>query len=155
MKFVHDLYQNLKQRYYKRRCFTSVEDLPIMVWFKIHESQDLTLLFKGYKTRFVNLQQVWKIIYDEYIQRIGLNGEYLDYLNALKKIAILECECTITPEPIKKTLLNIEKEKLKEKTTKSGGSYTDIIAQVSKQQGYPVWKVSVLEFYSYIKINGK
>jgi hypothetical protein len=126
-----------------------------MVWFKIHESQDLTLLFKGYKTRFVDLNHVWKIIYDEYIQRIGLNGEYLDYLNTLKKIAMLECDCTIAPEPIKKTLLSIEKEKLKEKTTKSGGSYTDIIAQVSKTQGYPVWKVSVLEFYSYIKINGK
>lgn len=155
MKFVKDSYQNLKKRYYKRRCYTSIEDLPIMVWFKIHESQDLTLLFKGYKTRFVNLQQVWKIIYDEYIQRIGLNSEYLDYLNTLKKIAMLECDCTIAPEPIKKTLLNMEKEKLKEKTTKSGGSYTEIIAQVSKTQGYPVWKVSVLEFYSYIKINGK
>jgi hypothetical protein len=101
------------------------------------------------------LPSVWKIIYDEYIKRIGLNGEYLDYLNTLKKIAVLECECTIAPEPIKKTLLNIEREKLKEKTTKTGSNYNEIIAQVSKMQGYPLWKVSVLEFYSYIKINGK
>jgi hypothetical protein len=155
MKFVKDLYQNLKKRYYKRKCYTSVEDLPIQTWFKIHETQDLTLLFKGYNSRFINLPSVWKLIYDEYIKRIGLNGEYLDYLNTLKKIAVLECECTIAPEPIKKTLLNIEREKLKEKTTKTGSNYNEIIAQVSKMQGYPLWKVSVLEFYSYIKINGK
>lgn len=155
MKFAKDLYRKLKQSYCQRRCYTSIEDLPVTTWFKIHESQDLTLLYKGFQMGFVNLNKVWEQIYNEFIKRIGLNAEYITYLNTLKRIGTLQYDCVIAPTPILKVQLEIEKEKLKEKATQKGANYTEIIAQVSKQQGYPVWKVSVLEFYSYIKVNGK
>jgi len=155
MKFVTDFLENIKGLLRRRRCYHSIEDLPVLIWFKIHETNDLTLLYKGFKTGFINLDRVWADIYNEYIKRIGLNKEYIAYLDTLKKIGIMECDCVIAPTPIKRVTLAIEREKLNEKTTLKGGSYNEIIAQVSKQQGFPVWKCSVFEFYSYIKINGK
>ena len=155
MKYAKDLYQWLKLHYCQRRCYTSIEDLPILTWFKIHESQDLTLLYKGFQTGFVNLQEVWERIYNEYIKRIGLNPEYLKYLDNLKRIGLLQYDCVINPTPLIRLQLEQEKLNLKEKETLKGENYNEIIAKVSKSQGYPVWKVSVLEFYSYIKVNGR
>lgn len=130
-----------------------------MIWFKIHEGRNYNLLLRWWNFGFPYLlfskERVWAQIYNEYIRRIGLNPDYMKYLDSLKSLAILELDCVITPSPIMKVRLAQEIENLQQKKTEKGVSYNEIIANISKQQGYSVWKVSVLEFYSYVKINGK
>lgn len=150
---LKELSRRISQRREKRKCYTSVEDLPILLWFKIHETQDFTLLFKGTKTRFVNVHKVWTQIYDEYIKVIGLNDEFIAFLEKLRHIGMLANECVIDPSPINKLNYEAEKLELQEKETIKGVPYNEIIAQVSKSQGYSVRNVSVVEFYSYLKIN--
>lgn len=150
---LNELSKNIKLRREKRRCYTSIEDLPILIWFKIHETQDFTLLFKGRKSWFVNVHKVWSQIFDEYIKVIGFNAEYLAYLEKLKHIGILECDCVLDPTPINKFNLESEKLELLDKQTTKGVPYNEVIAQVSKAQGYSVRNVSVVEFYSYLKVN--
>ena len=168
MKLKIGLLKKLSRRLRQLKCYKSIDDLPIVTWFKIHETQDFTLLYKEFNGEFrlknihhlipryfTDVNKVWSDIYDEYIKVIGLNEEYLAYLSKLKHIGILECECVVNPTPILLFELDSEKMELKEKETTKGVSYNEIIASISKVQGYSVRNVSVVEFYSYLKVNGK
>lgn len=96
--------------------------------------------------------KIYDEIYDEFIRRIGLNKEYLDWWSMTKRIALLKCECAMEPSSINLAHLDIELKKLEKKKDEKQVEYTKIIAQISKSQGYRIdpKKVSVLEFYSYI-----
>lgn len=104
---------------------------------------------------FTSVSKVWTKIYNEFISTIGLNDEYLAYLEKLKHIADLQYEAILNPSPIVFFELETEKLELEEKKSQKGVNYNEIIEQVSKAQGYSVRKVSVVEFYSCLKINGK
>ncbi len=95
---------------------------------------------------------IYDMIYDEFIERIGLNKEYLDFLNMTKRIAFLKLECAIESSSINLTHLEIELKKLEKKGELKQTEYNKIIAKISKSQGYRInpKEVTVLEFYSYI-----
>lgn len=154
MKLRIGLLGALKRFIWQRRCFTSIHDLPVLIWFKIHETQDLGLLYKGLKFG-ANVNEIWTNIYNEFIKEIGLSDDYLAYLEKLKHIATLQYESILNPSPIVFFELASEKLELEEKKSQKGVNYNEIIEQVSKSQGYSVRKVSVVEFYSCLKINGK
>lgn len=172
---------SLKESIWRLRYYTSIETLPIETWFKIHQTGDLKLLIRNkfyFKLCFFlllipigyflsvlvsfglillvllykeNPAKVWEKIYDEFIQRIGLSKEYTDYIERIKRVALLECEWVIEPSPINKAQLMIERMQLEDTQKQKNVEYSKIIAQVSKSQGYRInpKEVTVLEFYSY------
>jgi len=146
--------------YWLLNCYVSIKELPVVVWFEINETQNLKLLYR-YKGAFgfglINLNKVWEKIYDEYISVIGLNKEYLEYLESVIQLAQLECDCILDPTPINKVERLMMIEDMKKKKTSTKQKYNDIIAQVSKANGgIPLWKVTVVEFYSIMNnLNGK
>lgn len=155
MKSKQNWLTRLVSKLERLRCFTSIEDLPVLVWFKIHETNNSKLLYKGFQGLFFNTNKIWGQIYDEYIKRIGLNQEYLNYIDATMQIAKLEIQCIEDQSPINKINLTMARERLKEKETRRRLEYGEIIATVSKNTGFSVYKVSVWEFYSFLKIQQK
>lgn len=136
---------------------TSIETLPIDSWFKINKTNDLSLLKRNYLPSFLCLKPeiVWTKIYDEFIERVGLNDEFKSYLDTIKRIAIMQCDWVISPNPADKIRIKQEIRELEEKHEAKTIEYNEIIAKVSKMQGFRIdpKKVSVFEFYGYLKAN--
>lgn len=186
MKLKLNLYKSLKDIICQLRYYTSIDDLPINLWFKIHKERELKYLVKNkfafalifflmliplayvsfilaagwaiigviIKDKYFN-ESVWDGIYDQFIKEVGLSKEYLEYLELTTQIARLKCDWIIAPTPINKSMFKHAEIELGEREREKNTEYMEIIAAVSKAQGYPVSKVSVREFYAYLKINGK
>lgn len=141
------------------KCYKGIEDLPISIWFKINETNNYNLLIKNRLIPFSNCEKQWIKIYDEFIARIGLNDDYKEYLETTKRIAIMQCNYILSPSPADKVSINRELRELEERTKGKTIKYNEIIAHVSKMQGYRIEsnKVSVWEFYGYLKLenNGR
>lgn len=138
------------------KCYKGIEDLPISIWFKINESNNYNLLVKNRFIPFGNCEKQWVKIYDEFIARIGLNDDFKEYLETYRRIAIMQCNWVISPSPADKVRISHEIKELEERTHGKKMKYNEIIAIISKQQGYRIdgQKVSVYEFYGYLN-NGR
>ena len=106
-------------KYYK-----NIEDLPIKIWFDIHESGNYNLLLIS-KTKITDeiyntLHKCWESIYEQYIKEFGLSDDYLAHINIKKKIANLQADLVITGQKHFKTLIKIEREKMQIKIINYG-----------------------------------
>ena len=101
-------------KYYK-----NIEDLPIKIWFDIHESGNYNLLLIS-KTKITDeiyntLHKCWESIYEQYIKEFGLSDDYLAHINVKKKIANLQADLVITGQKHFKTLIYSHKQQLHKK----------------------------------------
>jgi hypothetical protein len=136
--------------------------LPVVAWFKIHETGNLKLLYREtnlilFKIKIpfgvFRLDKVWEQIINEFIKVIGHSKEHIQYLDLLKTTGIQSCEVVINPTPYNKAMMNLNKAKLEEIEKKKANEskkieYQKLIDQISTAKGYPMWKVSVVEFYA-------
>lgn len=115
------------------------------IWFAVW--------FIGAKFEVILAKYIYAQIYNEYIERIGLNKDFLEYLNATKQLAMMQCSWIQNPTPILKTRIAEATAELQKKLNQKEVEYSEIIAQVSKNSGFRLDpnSVTVLEFYSYIK----
>lgn len=189
--YMKNYLQSLGEHILRLRFYTSIETLPIEVWFKVHKTEDkshiarngvllwfvfmlaivpmfwlstwvavpvivLAVLYRRiYEPRVA--EYVWSKLYDQFIKQIGLTKDYLEYLDNVKQLAVLQMEWSIDPSPINKTNVRLKQQEIAEKHEQKPADYAEIIAQLSKAQGYRIdpKMVSVVEFYSIIKIHGR
>jgi len=64
---------------------------------------------------------MWEVVYDSYINEMGLDKMYSRLLDIMKKKAQIECDYVATNDRFKLTLLEIEERKLKEMIDASDG----------------------------------
>ena len=139
-------------------CYTSIDNMPIKIWFEIHKTGDYTTLMRVIipLTEKIALQlaTIWDKIYDEYITRYGLTDEFLAELRAEIKLANLQADYVITGKKYYKTLIKIEQEKkrLLGEDLKEPIEIESILARMSKYYGFKLSskELSVAEYYSYI-----
>lgn len=149
---------NIKSFFKKKskefNCYDSIKNLPIDVWFDIHETGDLLLLFKepekAYLTDKLNI--LFDKIYNEFLEKFGLSEEYLTELEQKKYIAELQADYIITGQRHLRTLIAVAKERNntlpKVKKPKNIGV---ILAQLGKYYGYHLnEKITVYQYYSHI-----
>ena len=146
----------------QHKCYNSIDDLPILIWFRIIKTGDLNLLIRpefntkkqvDYILKNGDLQKLWDAIYDQYITEIGIDDEFRLQIEARRALVELRLECILNPSPINQASLLIAEEAEKDRDSQHDLDYHQILAIVSKRQGYSVFYVSVREFYSYTKIN--
>lgn len=146
----------LKQIYWQHRLYTSIEELPIKIWFKLNETMDLTLLYKKsyFKPNKARLEYYFAKIYNEFNMQIGFGKEFTDYLNTIKRKMELQLQCIKNPTPLSFANLSIIDAEIEDKRTEKGEKLEIIIASMSKYMGRYIdpKTISVLEFYSNIKI---
>jgi len=139
-------------------CYTTIDDLPIKIWFEIHKTGNYTTLMKRDipftdKIAF-QLSEIWNNIYNEYITLFGLSDEFMADLRAEIKLANLQADYIITGQRYLKTLIKIEKEKIR----LLGVDITEpielnsVLAKMSKYYGFKLTarELTVSEYYSYI-----
>ena len=138
----------MSEKYYQ-----SIEEIPLFNWQKCLEGD----------VKYVNLQtkddssnqEAFNKLYDEFLQKRGVNKEYKKYLDILKKKAMLQCEFLITKDDFKLTQIEIEDAKIVslQKGSEEGLSIDKTLIYLGKWLGYRLdWKIiSVSEFYSILE----
>lgn len=149
MLFKKKLTKKLKQP----ETYNSVDDLPIKIWFKIHDTGDLSLLCKGKQIYFDGLEILFETIYNEFISRFGFSDEYLSDLERKKRLANLQADFIITKQRHFKTLIAVEKEIQRQNAKDVSKQDLEItLAKISKYYGFKLSSrdLTVAEYYSYI-----
>jgi len=153
MKFLNNLYHRFCKKY------TSIHNLPIYNWNKIHETGDLGYLFLEYKkSDFKGLIHLWDSIYSEYIKEFGLSKEYKEILKLKVNIAKQKADYISTGDRIKLNFIALDESRLQEIEKKEPKqSIHKTLMHIEKAQGVRITdkNTTVYEFYNYINnING-
>lgn len=137
--------------------YSSIDDLPMYNWQKIHDTNELKYLFVN-KQEIENnelLERRWSSIYDEYLEEFGLSKEYKDILKAKRKIANLQADYIIKGDRILLNFINIEKNALESmyESTKKGSSFRDSLVHLEKMQGIKIntKEITVADYYNYLR----
>jgi hypothetical protein len=137
----------------QERHYQSIDEIPLFNWQKCL-SGELKYVHLELKEEADN-QEAFNKLYDEFLQKRGVNKEYQKYLDILKKKALLQCEFLITKDNFKLTQIEIEDAKIVslQKTSESGLSIEKTLIYLGKWLGYRLdWKViTVTEFYSIME----
>lgn len=128
--------------------YNSIENLPIWNYNKILESGD----FKKYG---VKSAEDWENIEREYFTQIGHSEKYFEILRIRTFIALNKVKYYTTGDSFLKTLIEVEKEKLKDVIgTEKGGDFYFMTSQLSKFMGFniDVKVTTVKEYYNHLKL---
>ena len=127
--------------------YNSIDNLPIWNYNKIIETGD----FKKYGVTPEN----WELIEREFFNKIGYGEKYFEILRIKTTILLNKAKYYKTENKGLKTLIEVEKAKLKQTIgVQAGSDFNLMVAQISKFMAFrvDVKNISVSEFYSYVKL---
>ncbi len=152
---MKSLKTNLLSKYSKK--YSSIDDLPMYNWKKIHDTNELKWLFVTKQEVENNelLEKRWALIYDEYLNEFGLSDEYKEILNVKRKIANLQADYIIKGDRVILNFINIEKNALESlyDTSKKGSSFRESLVHLEKMQGIKIntKQITVADYYNYLR----
>ena len=152
---MKSLRQNLLSKYSSK--YSSIDDLPMYNWKKIHDTNELKWLFVTKQEVENNelLERRWALIYDEYLNEFGLSDEYKEILKVKRKIANLQADYIIKGDRVILNFINIEKNALESlyDTSKKGSSFRDSLVHLEKMQGIKIntKQITVADYYNYLR----
>lgn len=134
--------------------------MPLHNWIKCTENDDLRYVCKDVQNADkVDVAEQWCIIYDDYINRFGLNKMYKRLLEVMKKKALIECDYVITRDRFNLTLLQMEEANLKQMLGNRGEStsISEVLVYLSKWVGYRLnpKELTTLEYFQMMRQYGK
>ena len=139
--------------------YRSIEDLPVWNFHQVNKTGDLGFLYREYqKATDRKLLEYWQIIFDEYIQDMGISQVFKDYLRL--KIRALEFykQAYVDGEKYKRVLAQIkeqEAEALLEKEKEQ--SIYDVASYLTKMGfgNLNLKEISVKQFNAHLKLAQK
>lgn len=152
----------------RNKLHNSIEEMPIYNWWKIHETKDISYLFKKeidakkYKknitledNKFLSIR--WQRLYNQYIQRYGFSDEFLEVIEKERQIALMKIEMFESEQFTMETAIEIEEynlNKKKESKIKVKSDFYQNKALIEKRVGFriDVKNCSVVEFISYTNL---
>ena len=144
------------------KAYIHIDELPILIWNKIHETGDLTLLFvekqKVNQSFDLKLEEIWLNLYDQFLKEFGVSDEYQKILEIKRAIAIHKIDFHLRGNRAARTYWKIEEAKLKDALTdEPKTSFNDSIIKIEQFMKFKLnaRELTVLDYFSYIKhING-
>lgn len=139
--------------------YTSIEDLPMWNWNKIHEKKDYTFLrvnrINGQCSKYNHalLKKTWEKIFEEYIEEFGFSGQFLAIMEKRKQIAFYQLEFIETGDFSIQTLIEVSEKELAQMMVKDEkNSLWKTKSVIEKLIGFQLdaKKITVVEFYSHI-----
>jgi hypothetical protein len=137
--------------------YNSIDYLPMLNWDRINKKNDLTyLLIKPSKLseeQVIELQKVWKAIYEEFISVFGFSDHFKDIINLEIKIARLRLKKIIKKDESIQNFINANERILEEiKVKNTGGDVFKTKQAIEKHLGFRIslTDCSVREFYEYL-----
>lgn len=152
---LKSLKTNLLSKYGNK--YSSIDDLPMYNWKKIHDTDELKWLFVTKQEVENNelLERRWALIYDEYLNEFGLSDEYKEILKVKRKIANLQADYIIKGDRVLLNFINIEKNALESlyDTSKKGSTFRDSLVHLEKMQGIKIntKTITVADYYNYLR----
>lgn len=139
--------------------YKSIDNLPILVWERIHKTEDITNLIIDKQEitdeQKEKLNEVWKKIYNEYIEVFGFSEQFKNVYEQKTKIARLKVKKIISGDLSIENFIRIEQIKLNnmEKRIEIAPDIYDTKIIIEKKLGIriPLNEVTVREFFSYMK----
>lgn len=141
--------------------YTSIEDMPIYVWWKINSTGDVTLVFKDklkLKDNHVNIygycSDMWDAIKDEHIEVFGMSHAFEDYMRQLIKVGIKRANFALSQNGLDKTWLAIEERELSDmQSTKKHNEYkTKLMLERALGINIDPRTYTVMEYYTAIQL---
>jgi hypothetical protein len=137
--------------------YSSIDDLPMYNWKKIHDTDDLKWLFTD-KVEIENtfeLETLWSSIYNEYLSEFGLSDDYKEISKIKRRIGMLQADYILKEERLILNHINMEKKALEsmyDNTTK-GSSFRDSLVHLEKMQGIKIntKTITVADYYNYLR----
>lgn len=148
------------ERKYSDKCYTSVDEIPIMRWWKVHETSDYSyVLLKREPVPEIAkpiLFKQWEVIYDTYIARFGFAPEMMAIHKQEKKIAMLKVQRMKTGNRKLNTDIKVEEHILQEmkKMPEQKADFYEIKAVVEQSRGIALDPniVTAAEFFTYLAL---
>lgn len=155
----------LLEKRFSRKCYKSIDDLPIFYWDKIHSTGNLSFLVmtknvqievrrKGLVWNII-LAKIWRNIIEQYIAKFGFSDQFKEIARIQKQLLklieerALNDDRTLTAiiEILKEELVNVQKD-----STEAESNFWKIKGLLDKA-GYNInpMTTSVTEFYSHFK----
>ena len=142
--------------------YDSINDLPLVNWWKFNETKDFGHLLKEYKdvdeAQMEHLSAIYTELMDEFTKEFGISNHLLAVIEKQIEIALLKTDYVLG-EKGNTTLIEVAELELKELVKSVNGmSHNQIKAIIEKNMGFRVDPkvTTVMEYYSYIQlIDGK
>lgn len=145
-------------------CYSSIDELPIWYWNKIHEEKNLSYLKKSKqllismalpkRIEAASLAILWRKILAEYIDKFGFSEKHLDLMRKEKEILFYRIKRAVNGDRTMNAFVKIaEEEREAIQSDMKGGNFWEIKAVLNKS-GFDIdpYKTSVSEFYSCLKL---
>lgn len=139
------------------RKYSSIDDLPMYNWQKIHETNEFKWLFVN-NNEIENSQELeclWSKIYDEYLIEFGLSDEFKQIIELKKKIADLQADYILKEDKVLINFINVEKNALRQlyETSKQGSTFRESLVHLEKMQGIKIKtkEITVADYYNYLR----
>tara|TARA_R110000851_G_scaffold220616_3_gene373477 strand:- start:611 stop:1093 length:483 start_codon:yes stop_codon:yes gene_type:complete len=134
--------------------YAFLNEIPAKNWFKYFETKDLdNLVYKGKPTE-EEKAKAFESLYNEYIQKFGLDESYLNFFKQQKNILKLKIEYALKKEGHIEMHLKLALKKLKETnpTSKASKSYLDVVAMIEDALNRNINDndISAEKFYTYL-----
>lgn len=143
-----------KHKKLSENLYSSIDDLPIWNWTRVHDTGQLGYLLKEVKEDDRgDLQHLWDSMYDEYIKEFGVSEQYEKELVIRKKIGELQCQLIITEDKIIKSFIGAEQHYLDELRKIKKLTFEETIVEIEKTRPFAVniKEMSVRRYYTYLK----
>ena len=140
------------------KFWESIDVMPLQNWIHCNNGDISYMVIEGEATEEEQLLAFAKV-YDQYLNKFGLNKKYERYIQATMKRAELQMEYVLTKDKFKLTEIDIQNAKIANLEVHFGGGQTIdvVLIYVSKWLGYRLnaKEISVLEYFVILEEYGK
>jgi hypothetical protein len=139
----------------------SIDDCPLYVWVKCNDGEFHFIRKDAKKKRWRRISHRAKFerLYDQYLNRFGLEKKFEKYLELMRKRAILQCDRVITGDRFLDNRIEILDAKIEELNMNfgDGQSMEASLIHLSKWLGYKIdiKTTTVVEYFEIVREYGK
>jgi hypothetical protein len=143
----------------KRKHYTSIKKLPILIWWEVTEKSNLDgLAIRGHYSQ-TELYSIYTELLQEYYDNFGTTEEYEYFVKLRFEYAKSLANFIAIQDGMSKQFYLLAKSEIEDynkksiKKTENNESLTDILVQIEKQYGFQIdeSKLSTYKFYTYLK----
>ena len=137
------------------KVYDSIYTMPISVWLKVHETQDLSPLAIDSKVDAEVLQESWSKAYNEYIKEFGISEQFKAYLELKRQLIYATIDAALEPSSINLTyekIAKVDHDNFFENQEKA--NFNVVYARVEKHIGFKLNRneTTVFDFYNYSRL---
>jgi len=139
------------------KYYSEIDDFPLWNWSKCCKGELIHCRIDVKEGSEKEDAEAWENIFNDFIAKIGLGDEYIEYLDLVKRRALLQLEYLETRQRrvlnevnlLTNTILS-HKERIK---SDSNGSIAKTLNWLSRREGYPVKikDTTTLAYFELIK----